>query len=199
MKLLRSRLDWHDLRPGLKPLSPPRLSQSRQSCDVAEVGRGQPRFSGQNFILAYHFKTLFYIDHGRGLGGESRRLHDLRSDSKTRIRKPPRTASRIRGDQLNTFSDLPIIRQLTHGFRITRRQGRSYRDEGNIQTRESAPGSHTLEQQEQGFVRIPTSVDVFESVAEVDDDTPILKQLAQGRCRWVSRVACKGELRDEEI
>jgi hypothetical protein len=43
------------------------------------------------------------------------------------------------------------------------------------------------------------SVDALESVAEANDDTPILKQLGQGRCGWVSRVACNGELRDEEI
>jgi hypothetical protein len=54
-----------------------------------------------------------------------------------------------------------------------------------------ARNSHALELDEQRLVRIRAPVDPLEPVAEANHDTPILKQIAQGRYWRVGRIAGK--------
>ena len=69
-----------------------------------------------------------------------------------------------------------------------------------INSRRVAGNSHALELDEQGLVRIiPTSIDALEPVAEANHNVPILKQVAQGRCWWVGRIAGSRELHDHAI
>lgn len=70
---------------------------------------------------------------------------------------------------------------------------------GSLWQAQLAQSSHTLELNEQSLVRIPTSVDPLEVVAEANHDTPVLKQVAQERCRWVARIAGGWELHDHAI
>src|SRR5437773_5101855 len=68
-----------------------------------------------------------------------------------------------------------------------------------LSTRPVARSSHALEVKEDGLVRVPLSIDPLEPVAEANHDTPILKEIAQGRCRWVGRISENWELRDHMI
>ncbi len=68
--------------------------------------------------------------------------------------------------------------------------------------RDSANGrssSHVLELDEQGLVRIPTSVDPLESVAEADNNSPILKQVAHERYGEVGRITANWEPHGQAI